>query len=1843
MSSPELQAFREKHPEYNAWSDREVAEALYDGHYSHDWEESAFMQRLGVEQIEAPEPEPEEKGIWDYVQSAFSSKEEPKLEGPSDLDLALALDDSASGFGREPATPDRGPGPLGFNLLRKSLRDYLANRTMAAADSAVADYHEALQAGVSAEGDPAIALEGDGALELKRRTAVKALKRAFATRQRVAAMNAGIRPSEVTEELLMAPTLFGDQGAIGKLADAPFTVMTEVTAQSLPNMIDSVALAVAGSLAGPKGTIAGFGLGSAMSEYRASLVEGFAEAGFNLSDPEQFIEAYADKELVRRIHDKAWLRAGVIGTFDAASAGVAGRALPLAKHAVANQVLNAPVQMGIQGALGAAGEAGAQLATEGRVERPGEVVAEFVGEMGSGFVEGGLAGLRKTQEVAAGVIEGPPVEEMYAELEAAAAEAAEMFPEAAETPAPPPDPVPAEPMDEAAVEDEVVELTDADLEPIGDELEAEAIPEGPPQADIDAELFRLAELGAQSDRHADKVASLTDAELAGAARQSLALREAMETAGVPNEGLVEISSVPGMNYRDTAEGVPASSSDPNMFAVASVPIDQLFTEQEHLYLTDAPLEARLLTRERPVLTQQSDGKFHIDDGNHRVAIAALLGQETVEAEVYAGPGHRAWLSEPWAPPQARSIGEGGVEAVYLAPVQDFRTALGEEAASSVMAAVERALSQPGVEVQSKPNGNFVLRAPDAESLAAAEALAQAVLSQTEVRTVGGVLGGVRLARADSQAQIQEMRTKAKVREVQDERIDLEAGPNAVPTIGLEGSLPVDADQNRVLANGRTVRIPEQPIQRRHVMARLARHFGLGIYEGKVRGPRSRLGFYRRKHGEIRIRNGNDIEVLAHEFGHWMAERFPWVETLYPRFREELSGISYDSTVDEGFAEYMRLFFTQEEQAVARAPNFDTHFRRSLEANASKEDVATIYDVQEMMHAWLAQGARARAADKGSPTPLTFMQKVGLLIPRRVRQRLFDGLAGVSKAEMDIVGSEAAGVYKRMRLAYGGYNGAVEAAYYYGTPGFRQDGTGLELTGEGLREIFGNWWGSEELGRYMIARRAQELSARGLNEQFREDEIAEGLSLEQQHPEFATIFDRYQRFNQRMLDFAQQGGVLSEDARIAIEEANRNYLPFYRVIESFMDGRRKEARPHGNPYRRITGGTADLNNVWENIITNTGLVARAALVNDAKRSLFQMIERADNQQGALYAAPVDPGRRSVDVPTDRVVAVMLQEFGMSQVEYAKALEGMGTPEQRAAAEAIDKMRAGVGDIIQVWSGAVDPQGDIDFYMDNGEKRFFEIADPDLWDSLNFMRPHTVDGALQILAGFTRTLRRGVTATPAFQFTNFGRDTTQAWLAGKNQIPAIGAVRAAVSHFTTMVDEARSTAPSAASRDYALMLVNGGGFATRAQGLQPYGQTIVDPRGWLNFYDRLMSGGENANRLAEFRRRLELGESPRDAAFESREISTDFALRGSSATIRNLAMMIPFFNARLQGFYVMTRKMGPGSDVRTSLALKGAGLAMASVLLYLLTKDDDRIKEAPEDVKDRFWLIPFGDREDDIAAIPKPFEFGFLFGSVPMRLAQFAEERDGRLMSDSLMWMLQQSLHMDMTPQVVKPWYDLAMNRNFAGAPIVPFYLEGVEPSEQFTHYTSISMREFGRQLGVSPLQSEYLVRGYLGTMGTYALAASDALWRNAGVDYGEGEAPSRGETWRDSIVVKGLTGNMFNEGPRRRTKSQKELYSMARDIEQASRTFARKQDRNASDLSEWMARPENAAYLAAAPALRKFKKGLRQVRDTMDRTRVDPTLTADQKRDTLWNLTRQRNRYVAQASEALRSMGVWETQ
>lgn len=193
-----------------------------------------------------------------------------------------------------------------------------------------------------------------------------------------------IRAPGVVDEVMKAETF---KQAFSAFMTDPVLFIASIGPESMVTNAPGLLAAIpAGIAAGPGGAAAAMGSGSFATDYASSIVEALSKSGVNVADVQSLYAAVRDEKLMRGVAAQAFAHASVVGTMDAASGGIAAKlALPgrvaekLAGKPIARELANVAAQVPIQGMLGAAGEAGGQVAAGQKLD-PGNILAEFVGE-----------------------------------------------------------------------------------------------------------------------------------------------------------------------------------------------------------------------------------------------------------------------------------------------------------------------------------------------------------------------------------------------------------------------------------------------------------------------------------------------------------------------------------------------------------------------------------------------------------------------------------------------------------------------------------------------------------------------------------------------------------------------------------------------------------------------------------------------------------------------------------------------------------------------------------------------------------------------------------------------------------------------------------------------------------------------------------------------------------------------------------------------------------------------------------------------------------------------------------------------------------------------------------------------------------------------------------------------------------------------------------------------------------------------------------------------------------------------------------------------------------------------
>ena len=395
------------------------------------------------------------------------------------------------------------------------------------------------------------------------------------------------------------------------------------------------------------------------------------------------------------------------------------------------------------------------------------------------------------------------------------------------------------------------------------------------------------------------------------------------------------------------------------------------------------------------------------------------------------------------------------------------------------------------------------------------------------------------------------------------------------------------------------------------------------------------------------------------------------------------------------------------------------------------------------------------------------------------------------------------------------------------------------------------------------------------------------------------------------------------------------------------------------------------------------------------------------------------------------------------------------------------------------------------FENGKRKFYQVPE-DVFKAVSGMMESDVGAIMKVLAFPARTLRAGATLTPEFMGRNPLRDQMTAFVFSKyGYVPGVDLAKGIFNTVGKTDLHGRWLAGGGAhSMLVSLDRVTSQATLAKVLGAKDIKGLVKNPIEALRI---LSEFGEKGTRLGAFGRAVKKGVSDLEAAFESRDITLDFARRGSQT--RAVNMLVAFWNAQVQGLNKLVRAFRERPMQTTFKA--ASGITLPSVLLYLNNRNDPRYQELPQWQKDLFWIIPVGD-DGPIIRIPKPFEVGIIFGTVPEHILTWIDKNDPEALTSAVKTMMEASAP-GYIPTGLQPIIENVANYSFfRQRPIVSEGKQALPKELQADRYTSETAKEVGQLIKQSPAKIENLFVSYTGGLGKYALDASDGLLKRLGV-------------------------------------------------------------------------------------------------------------------------------------------------
>jgi hypothetical protein len=757
--------------------------------------------------------------------------------------------------------------------------------------------------------------------------------------------------------------------------------------------------------------------------------------------------------------------------------------------------------------------------------------------------------------------------------------------------------------------------------------------------------------------------------------------------------------------------------------------------------------------------------------------------------------------------------------------------------------------------------------------------------------------------------------------------------------------------------------------------------------------------------------------------------------------------------------------------------------------------------------------------------------------------------------------------------------------------------------------------------YLVAKRALELHDRGIRTGVPHAEAQQSVIDGQ--AKYQPIADGLTAYQTTLLEYMRDAGILSDESFAAMLTANRDYVPFFRLMgdKSELGGQAGAGLKVRNPIKGIRGSDRQIIDPIESIVKNTFLFIALAERNRALLALADLADSAGTL-GEEFMPKVKMGVHPIEV-TEEEVAKFLRSEGLDPT----------------AAQSFTIFRP----------NAFRPAPDQIALFRDGKREVRKVA-PEVAEAVQALDRETLNGAIKFLSIPARMLRRGAVLSPEFIARNPLRDQNTAFTYSENgYVPFYDLVRGIghiIGHTKTFQDWMRSGGANATmvamDRDYIsanIIRLENPKLLSRA------GNVLFSPLKALEVLSELL---ENGTRVGDFARGRKKGKSLADTGYNSREVTLDFARVGAQA--RAVNSLIAFWNAQVEG--VDREIRGVADHPWRTLFRMAIAITIPSLLLWAVNADDDRYKELPDFQKNLFWIIltdkwephqlfrggRWVDATDEdvkragspnyyrkvngrwmvnkgtIYRLPKPHAPGLMFGSLPERILDVYTGKN----PDSLKGIAKTifgTFVPGFIPQFALPIIEQFSNRStFTDRNIVPKYLEDKSQRYQAQPYTSdlakiigYSISRIDRLVGgtgdvglASPLVVENYIRAWTGGLGMHVVSLMDAGLKAAGA------APSKvmpAPTSSDTILIKAFTVRFPSSG----SQSIQSFYDTYEERDRAVKTAA------------WLAKSGRPAEANELRAERNMgtAKGIKDAlgvqmklaRDTWD----NPRLSADDKR------------------------------
>jgi hypothetical protein len=632
----------------------------------------------------------------------------------------------------------------------------------------------------------------------------------------------------------------------------------------------------------------------------------------------------------------------------------------------------------------------------------------------------------------------------------------------------------------------------------------------------------------------------------------------------------------------------------------------------------------------------------------------------------------------------------------------------------------------------------------------------------------------------------------------------------------------------------------------------------------------------------------------------------------------------------------------------------------------------------------------------------------------------------------------------------------------------------------------------------------------------DNEIDDFIALENEYPQLREMMENWQSVNRNLLDNMFFARIIGK-RRYNKLKSIKDYVPWYRITDDMED-----------IHMPTAGAIRGLTDVPRERLFRKGVpkMTREILSKDGQQD-FNVRMNPDAEvfvdnvkvDPSLYRLRPDRtlrfndpirGGQNVKViqnrPIDNIIDNMLHNVMITTKNVMRNYAALKVSQAYGTRNEKGKLK------VFATEGA-DADGVRFNVRIDGRKVVHQIKDPLIAESVlgleNFELP--VNG---ILSYFANGFRRSITAFPAFQLKQLFMDApTAAWVSGvKNPYKLWASV------FSSFIAALNPNDPITQ--------------ILRAKGIGGFQYAFRSPQKELEIeigvikgnlfsmamkvLDKIGDASDIAQRRAIYIQLMKETKGDETLALSMAQNVIDFLRRGSGVPAQFVTRTVAFAGAYAQAIDVLARTLAGGGlkgmDRKIAIAnmVKNGMLLGAVTLLYTwAVGDDEEYQKLDDQTRARGFFIP-GSKEvfGEPLILPMSTGASFFFKTVP-EIAYNQVMRDGtetKMDETRLRTALSQAatdalLGPNMSPTAVKPFIEIALNRNFfTGTNMIPRGLEDVEAAEQYNATTS----ELGKVVSsltsvpgtekrlLAPIEADHLVRSLFGTVGATAMWGTNLL-------------------------------------------------------------------------------------------------------------------------------------------------------